>query len=311
MFNFKSKPSNKPNAETLKTSSAVQERIKNILGIKELQSMPAQAAIAFRLANDPNTSLNDFVKIIESDEALASRILRIANSVFFYRGKEVRAINEALEVIGLTELRSLLMASMIKCLLGNKDQARDLIWQHSLAVAIFSRKITQKLSSLSPNEAFLAGLLHDIGKLVICTYQGGNYQEVIHIAEYDTGSYLSAEEKALELNHVEVGLWAAQYWRLPSNVLCAIKNHHDLKELSKVKTPLGTIEQSVMLADIFAHNLGVGHKTSNNKVRESFSQHIQVAFERINLSPQEGAELLESWKIALDDELSSFELELL
>lgn len=234
-------------------SRAEEERIRNILGIRELEPMPVQAARAFQLASDGNARLTDFIGVIETDEALSARIVRIANSVYYSRGTRVSDIEKAVANIGLDELRCLLSATMLKSLLHAQHPVREQIWANSVATAVLCRMLSSSVKELSPGAAFLCGLLHDVGKLVMIRRNGALYEKVNSLVSSSEGGFPDAEEQLFELSHIEVGQWIAQSWNFPTAVREAIAYHH--------QRPIpGSIDPAALvhIADTIAHSLGIG-----------------------------------------------------
>jgi HD-like signal output (HDOD) protein len=240
-----------------RTPPAIGERIQNILGIKQLESMPAQAARAFQLASDPKARGADFVEVIESDEVLSARIIRVANSVYFFRGTPANDIEKAVANIGLDELRCLLSATMLRSLLSAMHPIREQIWSNAVGTAIACRTLSRFDQNTNSGEAFLCGLLSDVGKLLMIRKGGPLYEKVTNLVATDAISFVEAEEKVFELNHVEVGKWLAEQWNFPAIALRTLTEHHNpIPKLSKLDW---TPTYLVQLGDLVAHASGIGH----------------------------------------------------
>lgn len=249
---------NKP--QSPKVSRASESRIKNILGITQLEALPAHAARAFQLASDPKSKTADFVRIIESDEALSARVIRVANSVYFYRGTPANDIEKAVANIGLDELRCLLSATMLRNLLQGKSSIRKQVWANSVATATFARGLSRTITSISSGEAFLCGLVHDVGKLVMLRRAPDLYERVIARVGSSSVDFISAEEEVFELNHVEVGQWVAQTWSFPAAILEGVAGHHrPLPTDGRLLREGRNLAAIVRGADVMAHAAGIGH----------------------------------------------------
>lgn len=285
-----------------RTSPGTAERIKNILGIQKLESMPVQAAQAFQIASDPKAKQDDFVKVIEADEALSARIIRVANSVYFFRGTKATDIENAVNNIGLEELRCLISATMLKSLLHGQSEVREAVWANAVATGIACREIASLGQDISTGSAFLCGLLHDVGKLIMIQRGGRLYEKVLTLLAAEEISPIEAEERVFELNHVEVGKWIAEHWNFPEPVIVAISFHHQPWHERNTKQPakLG-VAQLVKCADTICHAAGIGHTRQFKPYRlhaeenlphalellqwdqvklESFSQTLKEKFER-------------------------------
>ena len=257
-FNIFNKASDEEDTERHlpRTTLATADRIRNILGIRELELLPAQAARAFELASNPNSKSEDFVTIIESDEALSARVIRVANSVYFFRGTAANDIEKAVANIGIDELRCLLSATMLRSLLQSKNTSREQLWGNSVATAIASRQLAKMTTNITPGEAFLGGLLHDVGKLVMIRRGGALYDKVFQIVSSGEKDFVEAEEAVFELNHVEVGKFVAEEWHFPLAVIETIAFHHQTPAKEK-KISLPTL---VQIADLMAHVNLLGHQ---------------------------------------------------
>lgn len=292
------------------TTNATKQRIKNILGIRELETMPAQAARAFQLASDPKSSMADFVKVIESDDALSSRIIRIANSVFYYRGTAATDIEKAVTNIGLEELKGVLTATMMRSLLHTKHQIRESIWQHSVSTAMFARRLSSLCNNIAEGEAFLAGILHDVGKLVMLTKNPGAYGDVLKLMSVSGLSSIEAEEKIFEVNHVEVGSWAGEAWNFPQSTREAIAFHHsNWPENTRQQKRNIDIPILIKCASIFSHALGIGHRSLHDQAEASAKLELSNAQIQLGMNPEEGQNMLSSLQSLFTREYATFELE--
>ena len=273
--------SNTSRIEIRPTTHATAERIRNILGIRQLESMPVQAAKAFQLASDVNAKQTDFIDVIESDEVLSARVIRIANSVYFSRGTAATDIEKAVANIGLDELRCLLSASMLRSLLTVRHATRDIIWANAVATGILCRIVARSTRNLNPGEAFLCGLLHDVGKLVMIRKGGSQYDKVIALAGSGERPFPEAEEKVFELDHIEVGKWVAESWNFPESVLRSVALHHEGWPAGNEPIEL-TYELATKFCDLIAHSIGIGHSLSMRGLAKAATE------ERDRIAPRLG-----------------------
>lgn len=273
-----------------KLSRGSAERLKNLLGIAKLESIPATAARAFQLASDPKTKASDFVSIIEGDEVLSARVMKIANSVYFYRGSQATDIEKAVANIGVEELRCLLSTSMLRNLLQGSHPARAQVWANSIGTAIAAKHLAILTNSLADGEAFLCGLLHDVGKLIIIRRQGNNYQKVFTKVNAESISFVDAEDVVFELNHVDVGHWIGDSWNFPSSVMMAITNHH-MGWDNFVAGRQGPFAPALItkVADLIAHSVGIGHGSGMKAFQERAREELPVGLQRLGLSAEQCA----------------------
>jgi putative nucleotidyltransferase with HDIG domain len=264
-----------------KTSLTDEIRIKQTLGIRKLESMPVQAAQAFQLASDPKSRIDDFVKVIEADEALSARMIRIANSVYFRRKEEAKDIEKAVVNIGLDELRCLISASMLKSLLQGKHPAREQIWANSVGTAVACRSLSSR-TNIDEGSAFLCGLLHDVGKLIMIRSSGKEYEKVLKLVADGSTTFPEAEEKVFDLNHIEVGKWIAEQWSFPACVVRAIQFHHHAWATKPDKKGKNTSHAMlVKTADTFAHASGLGLSGAFRGLQQTAREQLNDAIEQI------------------------------
>ncbi len=302
-----SKPGGTPDKERVlrRTSPATAERIKNILGIRELEMMPAQAARAFELSSDPQAKADDFVHVIESDEALSARVIRVANSVYFFRGNAANDIEKAVANIGLDELRGLLSATMLRSLLNTASSVREQLWGNSVATAIASRLLARSTTHLSTSEAFLAGLLHDVGKLVMIRRGGNRYDKVLQIVAGGEKNFIEAEEVVFEVNHVEVGKYVAEEWHFPARIIETIALHHEpIPEESRPSLPT-----LVHTADLISHANLLGHAPPLRSFGKHSRQAVLPLLGRFSLSEESYVGFCEDLQAQYEKELALYQTE--
>jgi len=292
-----------------KTAQATAMRIKNILGIQQLETMPAQAARAFQLASDPKATLTDFVSVIESDEALSARIVRVANSVYFFRGAEATDIEKAVANIGLNELRCLISATMLRSLLKGRHKAREQIWANAVATAICCRNLSRN-TDIGAGAAFLCGLLHDVGKLIMIRRAPELYDKVISRVAAGDKTFVEAEEEIFDTNHAEVGKWVAEIWNFPAAAIQAVYHHHDDWPKDRRQTGRGTSHaQLVKAADVIAHACGIGHPSHFRPFSRLAKESLPQAFSQLGMSLNDQDSFLANFEKQFNEEYGLYQLE--
>lgn len=299
---------NQAHAEVSPTPRAVASRIKTILGIRQLEPMPSQAARAFQLASDPRATAADFVSVVESDEVISSRIIRIANSVYFFRGTAAVDIEKAVANIGLNELRCLLSATLLKSLLKGRQAEREQIWANAVATGICARQLSRYTNGIGDGEAFLCGLVHDLGKLIMLQRAPDLYRKVqqkLCSGEIDS---IDAEEEVFEINHIEVGKWVAESWNFPKSAIMAISLHHEPwpKDITGKVTSTALL---VKIADTIAHSQGIGHPPEQRKFQTRAENQLPNAVKLLGISTGDTGNLIQSFRAAFDKEYSLYQSE--
>jgi putative nucleotidyltransferase with HDIG domain len=281
---------NKTSAEPL--TSSIRESVFKVVGVNSIPPMPAAAQKAFQLATDPNASARDFIGVIQADEGLSARVLKIANSVYFDRGKASKTIEESVTVIGINELRCLLNATTLAEIFPCNNPARTQLWANDIATGLISRLLAQRFLGRSTDLAFLGGLMHDIGKLLLLQRATADYRTVMEQAKRGT-NFISAEEDAFVCNHTEVGQLIAEKWHFSPELIAIIRYHHQTwpKNSKSISLPL-----VVKAADTIAHALGLGHPSSFGGLQNRASAELEEVWKFFAIPNSEQRQLLDNCK---------------
>lgn len=185
------------------------------------KNIPVQAGIIaniIKLEIDSNNCFQELEDLISSDQGVASLVLRVVNSPFYSRGNKVATIPFAISLLGYTVVRSLALLAFSRSLFSHTRNAlfRQHIWQHSLLTAIASQTICHALGDAKLNdEAFIAGLMHDTGKVLMFSHSPELYESVFKYSFENNCSSVLAENKFFGFDHCQVGLEAVKEWKLP------------------------------------------------------------------------------------------------
>lgn len=208
--------------------------------------------------DDPDASFEDFAKIISTDPALAARLLRIVNSPFYGMASRVETIPHALNIIGTNELSDLALAtSVISKFEGLPEdliKVRD-FWVHSIAVGLAARLIAKHKKAANEERYYLAGMLHDIGRLVIFKEAPAKSKQVFTEFYQKELSMIEVEKSVLGFSHAEVGGALLKEWKLPAGLVDAVLFHHQPFE-AKTHTAEAAI---IHVADFMVYEMGLGN----------------------------------------------------
>jgi HD-like signal output (HDOD) protein len=196
----------------------------------ELPPMPNIILKAREIMEDPGSSLKDLAGVIEHDQAIVARVLALANSAYYGLSGMVSSIQHASILLGQKTLGELITIAASSQLLSKKLKGYQLnpgdLWKHSLAVALGSRIIAEKKNAEWVEDAFIAGLLHDAGKIILDSYIVERKNEFKKIFKSGQRKFIEAEKEILGFDHAEVMSRAARFWRYPENQTTAIRYHH-------------------------------------------------------------------------------------
>ncbi len=205
------------------------ERLRaEIISTKDLPTIPVLLVHILAVVDGDRSSARDLVDVLQRDQALTARILRLANSSFFGCPREVASLTRAVMLLGFSAVRNIALGVKIWDTLRtgtNFSLAR--LWEHSALVAAAAKLVAQKTRAVEPEMAFTAGLLHDIGQVVLRMRFGVEYDR---ITEAGDGSVTDREQAAFGVDHAQAGGWLAEAWALPEWIAVAAQCHHDVLE---------------------------------------------------------------------------------
>jgi HD-like signal output (HDOD) protein len=299
LFSFTQKK--KPQEEQL-ISEALRGSILHSLGLTSVPVMPGAAQQAFSVATDPNSEAHDFVAVIEADEGLSSRVLKIANSVFYDRGGGSQTIVEAVQVLGISELRNLLNATTLAHLFPVKHPLRAEFWSHNIATAITARVLSRSLLTHKMEQMFLAGLMHDLGKLLMLQQHVDSYERVVKKALSDGTEAPLAEVKVYPFDHTHVGQLVAERWRFSRDLYDAIGDHHK----SWADIPEGSVTSMIKLSDMLVHAIGLGANRDVGAYQRIYSPLLEDAWEFFGVSMRDQKRLIQEVSLEFDSEFQTY-----
>jgi putative nucleotidyltransferase with HDIG domain len=207
-------------------------RIDEILEFgNKLPSFPAAVSEAIRLLADDNTSNDRIVAVLQRDQGLVAQILKLSNSAFYGVSRRVSTVKQALLVLGRNAVRSLVVSVAAQEYLGRPQPGylleRGALWQHSMAAGIAAALIAQRVQYRPADEAFVAGLLHDIGKVVLSEYLARHSEDIVaRLGDPAAVSFDVIERELVGVDHATLGAMLADHWQLPPRLGQAIRFHH-------------------------------------------------------------------------------------
>jgi putative nucleotidyltransferase with HDIG domain len=250
--------------------------------LSNLPLMPVMLMEAVQQINGKQ-NLTTLVDTISQDPSMAIRILRIANSPFYGMSREIGSLREAVVLLGLNRIRDMLISICFSKMLPARHQDFDynLFWHHSMAVAECTRQLANS-TGISPDLAFTAGLLHDIGDLIIVMLFPDEFSQLIRIsAKFGA----EAEQKLLGFDHMTLGGKAAQYWNLPPEIQEVIEQHETPPEPDAVK--------SLKLL-VYTANLLIIKVEQSDKSALEEHEPIRTALAILNISVEQAAQCANS-----------------
>lgn len=229
--------------------------------LKEVRDLPPFSAIANRalkLTNDPRSSAVDISRVISYDPAFTARVLRMANSAYYGFARKVTTVSEAIVILGYETLKSVVLALTLQNFYDREIKGYGLekgeLWKHSVGCALAARLIANQVKYPNIEEAFIAGLLHDVGKVLLNLFVKEELYQIIEMAGSQGLSFAEAEKRILGFDHQEIGAKVANKWNFNDKIVEAIQYHHR-PDRAKKDPDLTAI---VHVADFICLSLGLG-----------------------------------------------------
>lgn len=223
-----------------------------VAGLRDLPALPLVVSELLASFDDPDIELGQLAAKIANDQALAAKTLRLANSSFYGLQSKVRTISQGIAVLGFDSVRALVVGAGVIGSFGSgegKGFDFDGFWRHAIATALCARALARH-GGRPPELSFVAGLLHDLGRLVLVTRFPDRYAEVSAERALRDCPLLEAERAVLGLDHAQVGRALGQHWRIPEAICRAIANHHQ-----PMQQDYGELPAVVHVANVIAHGL--------------------------------------------------------
>ena len=205
--------------------------------VERLNSIPTVPAIIrpllFYLERPVDqVEVQRIVDLVSCDEAISAQCLRVANSALYFRSREVRTVHGAIVVLGVRQVREILLSCSLLNLLPKQNWVIDplVFWEHSLGCGLVSRFCARKARFAEPERAYLAGLLHDLGELVNMTSFQEEFRAAAQLARSEQIPLHQAELSALGFTHCDTGKILAEHWRLPEDITEVVEHHHDVQQ---------------------------------------------------------------------------------
>lgn len=237
-----------------------EQRQKSELALANVYNLPAMSATMLevsKLLDDPSTNTAALSKIIGRDQGLSTKILSIANSPLYGLTRKVSTIDFAILIIGYQDIKNIVVAlTMVDSFRNKSDKYLDQnsFWMHSMLSGTASKRVAEDLGFRIGSEAFVAGLLHDLGIPVMHKFFKPEFEKVVDDFDQNQTPIIEAERKYLGLDHQEIGNYLATKWSLPEHLSNSILYHHKPSE-----SPEPDVLTSIVhLVDFMTQKLEVG-----------------------------------------------------
>lgn len=236
------------------------ERIRRITErIIGLPTLPTVVSKMIELVDNPKTSAGSLARLISTDQSLTARILKLANSAYYGFSREISTVNMAIVVMGFNAVKDMGLSLSVFDIFKDSTDFKyfDItkFWEHSVGCGVASKMMAHRYHHSIAGEAFVAGLLHDIGKVILNQYSHKEFVEIMTRVTVGEECFDDAERAVTGTHHGEIGGWLADRWRLPRAISESIRRHHTPAEARR--EPL--LVALVNIADYLCHLNAVGN----------------------------------------------------
>lgn len=240
--------------------------------LSSLPTLPAFVTVITNMVDDDSAGAQEVGEIIQRDQVLSAKILRLVNSPVYGFPRRISSITHALVLLGFNVVKGLVLSAAVFDDLAKETSG---LWKHSLGTALLSRRIGAEVGAHDPEECMIAGLLHDLGKVVLSHLAPEDYVNAMTDAHRSGRHIATVEQDTFGVDHSRVALWLAVCWHLPDRLTDALTYHHQ-PSLAKNSPQMAAI---VHVADILARAMEYGESGDG-----TMPPLDHAAFDSLNLS---------------------------
>lgn len=223
-----------------------------IADLSNLPTLPGVVKMLTTMVESEKTSAADMGEVISKDQVLSAKLLRLVNSPIYGFPGRISSVTHALVLLGFNVVKGLVLGTAVFDTLAKDAKG---LWEHSLGCAVLSRRIAKERGLRDPEEIMVAGLLHDLGKVVFSFLAPEDFSAVLQTAHTKRCHVAAAEREIIGVDHTRVASWIAQHWHLPARLSDALVYHHNPMR-AKTASDVASV---VHLADILARGMSYGY----------------------------------------------------
>jgi len=253
-----------------------EELKKVIMTTGDLPPMPMVATKVIQLVESGRANAEEIARIITSDPAVSARVLKISNSAFYGRQRKIQTLADAVVILGHNTLKGLVVAASLKEIYKPGGLTENMLWEHSFGAGVAARIIAAHSRSVNADEAFLAGLFHDIGKIIMNLREKEKFQLVIERCYNEMLSFEEIELTVFSYTHAELGGYVLEKWNLPKPLITAVMQHHTLAFSDEDDHYQRSLTAVTSLANLLCIKLGIGARSPLEDLDISGSQAAKI-----------------------------------
>lgn len=268
----------------------------------DIPPMPEVATRVVKAAANEKMSASEMAEIISADPGLTAKTLRIANSALFAPTTEVESLQQAVVALGFKTVKNLAIAASSRILHQHPGPVQDALWKHSVSVAVSSSCIGERHPGISNDEAFTAGILHDVGKFILHNHDPESFEEAQELRWENGISSVDAEFEIFGFDHTAVGTAVLRRWGLPEILIAAVRFHQNVSVLKNAKPEIRRLAACVNLGNRISYTLK--HGVDVPYVNAGDTQEAVVGV--LELDPQGLLDVIDQTRNLYEQELAAF-----
>lgn len=255
----------------------IHKRIDSIIkDLEHLPSIPNVASNVLTMVNDPEISIKLVAGEISKDQAITANILKLCNSAYFSKGKEISSVDRAIVTLGIKEVKDIVILATTKDILSKPilgyDLSRGDLWKHGVAVAILAKKIAiMKNMKHIADIAFTGGIIHDVGKTVLALFVQSTFKEILELAQKNKIPFTAAEKEIMGYDHQEIGEKILEKWKFPEVLRAIVRYHHEPEKCPQEFMPMVSVihiaNSICLMAGIGIGSDGLYHELSDMAIK--------------------------------------------
>ncbi len=266
----------------------------------DLPVLPATAQKVLSIMSDPDVSIEKIKRIISSDPGLATKILKVANSAFYGGYRNIQNLTQAILRLGLNAVRNIVVATSMKNVYKRFGLAEKLLWEQMIGSALASSIIAKQTRATDTEDAFIGGLLHDVGKVVLNNEYPEDFAKIMERVYNESISYSEAEAGIFGFSHRKVGAGLVKKWGFPESIERLLINFDDPEEVVKDRA-LYNLVTVITMSDRICQKFGTGWRKAYGDEVDFGNLPEVLGFDEDSL-----AEVLESIQAVFKDEISHY-----
>lgn len=253
-----------------------EELKKTIMTTGDLPPMPMVATKVIQLVESGRANAEEIARAISSDPAVSARVLKISNSAFYGRQRKIQTLSDAVIILGHNTLKGLVVAASLKEICKPSGLTENMLWEHSFGAGVAARIIAAHSRCVGADEAFLAGLFHDIGKIIMNLREKDKFQLLIERCYNEMLPFEEIEQTVFPYTHADLGGYVLEKWNLPKALITAVMQHHTFVFSDRDDNYHRNLTAVTSLANLLCVKLGIGARSPLADLDIAGSQAVKI-----------------------------------